>query len=90
MKINKGQIIAFTNGQYSDYCLRDHMRALEDFQTADKMNEFKASPEFQSVNCWEQDDAFMAWLVKTGIVEPLGDEVVEWHIGSYGELSAGD
>ncbi|MBR8147029.1 hypothetical protein [Burkholderia vietnamiensis] len=87
MKIRKLQIIAFTNGEYSDYCLRDHMRALSDFDTADKIAEFKATAECQAANSWEQDDVFMAWLVKTGVVEPLGDAVIEWHVGSYGALT---
>lgn len=87
MKIQKGQIIAFTTGEYSDYCLRDHMRALCDFETADKIAEFKATEECRTANCWELDCVFMAWLVKTGVVEPSGDEVIEWHVGSYGALT---
>ncbi|MBJ9709841.1 hypothetical protein [Burkholderia gladioli] len=87
MKIIKGQIIAFTNGEYSDYCLRGHMRALEEFETGDKVAAFKTTPESVSANTWEQDDAFMAWLVKTSAVEPIDNEVLEWHIGSYGQLT---
>ncbi|WP_186211266.1 hypothetical protein [Burkholderia gladioli] len=88
MKVTKGQIIAFTNGEYSDHCLRGHMRALEDFETSDKVAAYKTTPESSSANCWEREDAFMAWLVKTGAVEPIDNEVLEWHIGSYGELTA--
>ncbi|KVN17966.1 MULTISPECIES: hypothetical protein [unclassified Burkholderia] len=83
MKITKGQIIAFTEGVYSDYCLRDHMRALDEFETDDKFAEFKLTPEFKASSFREREDLFMAWLVKTGAVEPLDDEVTEWHITSH-------
>jgi hypothetical protein len=97
MEIKKGQLIAITSGEYSDYCLRDHMRALVDFDSTAKIQEFKDTGDYLAVPSWGKpgaapeiygaDDRFIAWAVKQGLIEPLEpDAVVEWHIGSYGRL----
>ena len=39
--IRKGQIVAITSGDYSDYCLLDHVRALRDFEPVAEAERFK-------------------------------------------------
>lgn len=84
--IRKGQIIAITDGAYSDYCLRDHMRALRDFDPVAEAERFKPTEIREAYS--EEDQEYIAWLIREAIVErlPVG-EVVELHVGSYGCLN---
>lgn len=85
MKISKGQIVAITTGEYSDYCLRDHMRALQDFETGEEMTRFKCETDGKYPS---EQAGFLAWTIREGILEPIeSSEVVEFHIGNYGGLS---
>ena len=84
--IRKGQIIAITAGDYSDYCLRDHMRALRDFNPVAEAERFKPKDTRQDYR--GEDEEYIAWLIREAIVEPLSvGEVVELHVGSYGCLN---
>lgn len=80
--IRKGQIIAITDGEYSDYCLRDHMRALRDFDPVAEAERFKPTELRKDYS--GEDAEYIAWLIRESIVEtlPIG-EVVELHVGSY-------
>lgn len=92
MRIAKGQILAITSGVYSDYNLRDHARALCDFDTANEIAKFVESGNYldSDGSTWNSDDRFIAWAIREGLITPLPDgEVVEWHIGAYGELDIG-
>lgn len=99
MKITKGQIIAITTGEYSDYCLRDHVRALRDFDAADeatrfkKEGDYKVSPEWSfdgEPDAYGSDDRFLAWAIRQQLIEPLQPgQVVELHISDYGRLDIG-
>lgn len=96
MEIKKGQLIAITNGEYSDYTLRDHVRALKDFDSKNEAQRFMDEGDFLAVQEWDKDgdpteygsdDRFIAWAIREGLIEPLGpDDVVELWIGSYGRL----
>lgn len=90
MLIARGQVIALTSGQHSDYCLRDHVRALRDFDTDAVVSEFMATPAYlktpshphEDVMWWRRmqaEDRFFDWLIRNGFVEPLpSGEVIEW------------
>ena len=95
MKIKKGQIVVITKGEYSDYGLYDHLRALRDFDAYEEAERFKVEGEYLRAPEWDQkgepgeygsDDRFLAWLLREGIMEPTKDEVVELWIGGYGSL----
>jgi hypothetical protein len=96
MKIKQGQVVAITTGEYSDYCLRDHLLALKDFDAKAEAERFKevgdyfAVPEYDpegEPETWGCHDRFLAWAIREGLLEPLNDaSVVDLHIGSYGEL----
>lgn len=84
--IRKGQIIAITAGDYSDYCLRDHMRALRDFDPVTEAERFKPTEIREAYS--GEDQEYIAWLIREAIVEPLSvGEVVELHVCSYGLLN---
>lgn len=81
MKITKGQIIVVTEGSYSDYDIKDYMRALRDFDTLEVAGRFNEA-EKRAKEEWNGADLFMAWALREGLWEPLtAAEVVEWHIG---------
>lgn len=96
MKISAGQLIAITNGEYSDYCLRDHVRALKDFDAAREAERFKVEGDYLAPPEWDKngepahygsDERFIAWMIREGLIEPLdADTVVELWVGAYGEL----
>lgn len=101
MKIKTGQIVAITTGEYSDYCLRDHLLALKDFDADAIANQFRKERDAWRllkgipVNPVADDDydpdiqeQFLAWLADMGYVSFYGN-VVELHIGSYSGLSLG-
>lgn len=97
MKITKGQIVAITNGEYSDYCLRDHLRALKDFDSGEEIKRFKETGPYLEPPSWnpkgepeeyESDERFLAWTIREGLMEPLDDgAVTELWIGAYGLIS---
>lgn len=88
MKITKGQLIAVTCGEYSDYTLKDHVRAVCDFDTSEQIARFKLEGDyFVDGSDYGSDDRFLVWLLKANIIEPLEvDSVIEWWVGCYGEL----
>ena len=96
MKIKQGQILAITTGVYSDYTLRDHVRALRDFDTASEVGRFVKEGDYIAPPDWDEngepsiygsETRFIAWAIREGLIEPLSkNEVIEWHIGSYEQL----
>jgi hypothetical protein len=96
MKVKQGQILAITTGAYSDYTLRDHVRALRDFDTTDEIARFMKEGDYIAPAEWDEDGPpsvydsdirFIAWAIRERLIEPLSEnEVVEWHVGEYGEL----
>lgn len=100
MNILKGQIVALSDGEYSDYGIYAHMRALQDFETDEQIDTYKAEYAFRRDNGgllsdWEpESEGFDAWLIRKGLLTPHvePDEIVEWWTGAYGMLykSKGD
>ena len=90
MKIKKGQIIALTKGGCSDYSLRGHARALCSFETKEVISDFMQTSDFLRTDLpssFGNDYRFTAWAIRKNLIEPLEDgDVVEWCLGSYGEL----
>ena len=82
MEIKRGQLLAITKGEYSDYYLVDHMRACKDFDTQEAQELFKKEVYVE----WrfEEINKFLAWLITNGYVTPCEtNEVIEVHLGSY-------
>ena len=98
MEVKQGQTVAITTGEYSDYCLEAHYTALKDFDTQAVTHQFlKERKAWMLLKQIPEDDYthddydpnlhdhFLAWLTNSGYVD-IHDNVVEWHIGSYGRL----
>lgn len=96
MDIKKGQLIVITTGDYSDYGIRDHMRAERDFNPYVEAQRFMDTgdylqpPEYDPTgdpDIYGSDDRFLAWCIREGFLSPVAaEEVTELHIGSYGRL----
>lgn len=95
MLIKKGQIIAISSGEYSDYEVKDYVRSLVDFDTANEVNGYisiygnEIDDDYDNEkDCWfDAQDKFIALLIRAKYIEPLeASEIVEWHLGSYGKL----
>lgn len=78
MKVAKGQLIALTSGEYSDYCLDGHMRAVRDFDSDEMFAAYKALRG--------RKPDFAAWSIREGYMTPCeAMEVLELWVGGYGE-----
>lgn len=92
--IKKGEYIAITKGEYSDYCLVDHLRAERDFSPSVEAERFKLEGDFKvppnydpdgEPEEWDSEVRFLAWMIREGIVTTV-ENVVELHVGCYGKL----
>lgn len=88
MKVIKSQILAVTRGEYSDYTLMDHFRALKDFDTDETKAAYNVVfPEHDFLVDPDRHEKYLAWCAEQGYIEVLSEnEVQEWYIGSYGDL----
>lgn len=89
MLISKGQIVAISEGEYSDYGVRDHVRATLDFDTVVCVRRFRTETPPEDDEWCKSGDSykFIAWMQAQGYWEPLeGGELVEFHVGTYGRL----
>ncbi len=88
MKIKKGQIIAFSEGEYSDYCVNALVVCIREFD----LKENKAYWELKHTtikDCRYRDRqikrpdgiGFLPWLVSQGLVEDV--DYIEIHTGDY-------
>jgi len=94
--IKKGQIIAISTGEYSDYSVREYVRATRDIDRVAEVKRFKETGPYLAPPSWDEkgdpeeygsDDRFIAWAIKEGLWEPVeADLITEWWIGSYGRL----
>lgn len=101
MKLTKGQIVALTEGCYSDYCLTGHVRVLEDFDAKAECDAYKASfiPEQIIYKDWRgtsrmtspSREEFIASLIRRGFIEDCSVDVPEMYLGEYSglDVSAG-
>ena len=81
--MTKGDIITVTEGEYSDYSIVAHMRALKDF------NVDVVGWEYLKTHPLEREDGFdklgfLAWLARMGFVVDVDQGVVEVWLGDYG------
>lgn len=84
MKLEKGQIVNLTSGEYSDFGIVDTILVLEPFDTNDRIRLFMVDQPDDYLGT--RQTAFIASLVRDGLVKSIGDSVTEWHLGSYGSL----
>lgn len=84
-----GNLLGMTAAITGGANLPTDLRALVDIDTHEVMRLFKSIPLPKGAKPYGRQDDFLAWLQAEKIVEPSEThEVVEWHIGSYGELES--
>lgn len=81
MYVKKGTVIALTQGEYSDYYLMGHAKALKDFYLQVEAVIYRSKDSSGTGG----PDSFAAYLIREGVIEPY-DGVIEIHIGSYGRI----
>ena len=73
MKLTKGELVAISNGEYSDYCVNGLFKVLKDFDAKQMAIEWGGANGMQ----------FVPWLCIRGYLEDV--EYREMHTGCYGE-----
>ena len=89
MRLKPGMLLVLETGEYSDYTFHGPFVVLREFDqveaVADHRREWKPDPDG-----WRDEpdtNSFTAWLAVNGYIEHA-ENVVCWHIGSYGRLEA--
>lgn len=89
MLINKGQMVTFAEGVYSDYCVNGLVVALTNFNLEDEVSEWKVGNTTKSFCRYRHKTRdsvsgvdFLPWLVSKRLVEDVN--YIEVHTGSYG------
>lgn len=92
MKFKKGELIALSSGEYSDYCVNSLVRALKDFDAQEIFEEWAQDngekvegtlfmkPTVKIFTRKKEGLSFIGWLNKNGFTEDV----------AYRELSIGD
>ena len=91
MIIKKGQIITFSEGEYSDYCVEALVSASKEFNVKERQGEWELehtdpdNEKHKSRRLKVDGINFLPWLVLHGLVGYVDD--IEIHTGSYGILA---
>lgn len=84
MVIKVGTIVAITSGEYSDYCLDGHVIALKDFDPNVLAGTFKENNVIKAE--YHGKDAFLAYLIINGFVDPTNEVTELWMGPGYDGL----
>ena len=79
---NRGEVIVFSSGEYSDYSLCAFIVAIEDLNLDELGQEWKA---LQKDKTYLDMDTFPSWLIAKGLAMPV--TYSEVHVGDYGLYS---
>jgi hypothetical protein len=79
--VTQGELIAFTTGEYSDYCFNGLWRALKDCDLSELGAAYLNERPDQRHDYSFEREQFYAWLVAQGYFEYV--PVREFHAGSY-------
>lgn len=80
-----GFIFALTEGEYSDYRINGFVKVLKLFSPYKLIETYKETPGYDRYE-FGQAQAFVAWMIREGYIEPVDDQIGTWYLGSYGEL----
>lgn len=85
LMIPAGAMLTITTGAYSDYSVEGVFRALADIHADDLVARWLTDhPQQRSPHHFDED-AFMAWVAKLGLVEPVPS--FEWHLSNYADAA---
>jgi len=82
-------LLVLETGEYSDYTFHGPFVILREFDQAEAVAEHRAQwkPDPDGWRDEPDTDSFTAWLTTQRLIDPA-ENVVSWHIGSYGRLEA--
>lgn len=88
MNIEKGQMITFSEGEYSDYCVKGLVVALKQFNLKERQEEWEKDntetadhPYLTRKAKKVSGTAFCPWLVMAGLVEDI--DYIEIYTGFH-------
>lgn len=91
LKYKKGELIALSEGSYSDYCVESLSRAMVDFDASKILHEWAKENAEREQSTFKSGEfnykqkeggmSFVEWLNKNGYTEDV--EYRELHIGDY-------
>jgi hypothetical protein len=88
MQINKDEIVMFSHGEYSDYCVCTICKAKKDFDQDELLSEYISLNPEQKQDYEFNKDKFLSWLI---VDKDVFDEIAynEWHIDdSFTEMTS--
>lgn len=83
LEFKAGQLICFSKGCYSDYCIIDHFICLKDLNE-DVFKTYEEIYDQKSEKRYYNQDLFISLLIRDGYLMII--DCPEIHLGSYGEL----
>jgi hypothetical protein len=89
LKFSKGEVIVFTEGEYSDYGIVGFAVALQDFDMGEQAREYvQETGRSEYGDYFKQSPglSFIPWLVIKQLIMP--EEYRDIHIGSYGRFNS--
>lgn len=92
MNLKEGQLITFSSGEYSDYCVDGLVEVIIEFDFNELKNTYENEHTCKDVNSdvrriKKGHVSFLSFLVNKGLVKKR--DYLEIHVGSYGESEIG-
>ena len=82
MEIKRGEILALTTGEYSDYQLFTLVEAIQDFDINELKEKYLEENPNQCDPHWFTDAQFVKWIIiNAKVVKEL--DYREWYLGSH-------
>lgn len=84
--IEKGTILAFCGGEWSDKWTTGPFNVLRDFDQKEVVDAFRAQfkPDYEGDEASESE--FIAWLTLNGYIADV-PKSYRWYVGAYGEFA---
>lgn len=83
--IPAGHIFTVTTGCYSEYSVHGVFRTIAEVDPDALVAQWLAAHEEQRRPWGFDEAAFLAWVSRQGLIEPV--DSLEWHVGDQGEVS---
>lgn len=83
--IKIGSLVAFSSGEYSDYCVGPIVRVLVDLDWKALRDEYIEENPKEAEDFKFKPDHFIEWLTRKGLIEAI--PWIEWHTDNYGKAS---
>lgn len=90
MIVKKGQVIAFSEGEYSRYRIESLATVIKEFNLKEKQAEWELEhtelekPTLRPQTRRVKGTDFLPWLISQGLIQ--GEDCIEVHMGTYGNV----